>query len=1025
MVISNQKQNKLRQLAHQQGVINVQRVITTFQHWKIFPFEIRSGVVNSTEAGYKPNNSVITDYGRFEKIFTGMESILCTWRNSTFIYQKNKGTKLDDGTYTGQDQFYTKRYKVGDYWDGINLEDVSSVDFGNLQPEQSAGQYMFSTMETKRSYTIMTIGETITANDKLQFFVVFNDNNENIVSGNADSGNQDRQWLYISNLMNYYSPYVPDKIAYQIITFSSVNDAVETTGQSVYNFIQTAAPGSGYAFPSIKDGVVSVNKTLMRDIGVRFSNLQMYTLGALSSVRLVGHPVLQGNRPVLQPDGTYETQLFTPRNLFFAGKNDLATNSKNNAGIWPCVNDNLNTNSHPETTLYNMVNVKATGMLNYKDWTDYLAANSYAIFTDKTFKGFATSAYTETTNSNGKRTAPELFQTNTYPFWDSDWMMEYGKTTEEGGLGSPIYPTSTNIWFRYKDENRLVGGQTFTFERSMTFSEVLNYNSLLFTPLLQLPLQVNQWLPFALNSIPFVGKMLSILTLGIPIGFVVSQSRDDYAVMPYFNGFISKPQYDLMNSLFPIKDDTSYIPINFFTNKGGGSYGQFIGSSVSTMGLCMQLSDRLSITPWDINNNIPTDTPQIVGSYMIGQKSGNLAYIIDNNTRFVDMSLGFTNGDQSQWNPTPNGLPNDLGYEYGFVIDMIVIQALYEGDYRLTFFYDNPYNENDISDWADKVMIWQGNFKAKSVLSSSSNLLNWATVYKTNFDEFDPTENTTFSFPAEILPPTPQNEIKPVSFDVEWEKIYNFPETNNIWPLPNDIPGVKYCNTPTNDAWVSENNANAFGEVLGGIKFTNPTFPSELNIKNYSTLAKYYKTISFQYKIEATFIENTVPGDNPGILAVTTRLVPETANFTRIGEFEQELNNLPWDTDIVSHQTKVINDVNNVPRGTIGTYGLSVSPNSQGQFQLMNMNFAGHIYTTTQRICEWDIFKDLPLAKYNGAWIWMSNDGDGIYWTSAFLNGAGVADYCTVSATYYNLTRSENRIQQCKITITKITFIPR
>lgn len=66
------------------------------------------------------------------------------------------------------------------------------MDFGSLRPEQAQG-YPFTTMESQRSYTIMTIGETINPNSKLQFFVVFNDRGENIVSGNDAVPGQDRQ----------------------------------------------------------------------------------------------------------------------------------------------------------------------------------------------------------------------------------------------------------------------------------------------------------------------------------------------------------------------------------------------------------------------------------------------------------------------------------------------------------------------------------------------------------------------------------------------------------------------------------------------------------------------------------------------------------------------------------------------------------------------------------------------------------------------------------------------------------------
>lgn len=153
-----------------------------------------------------------------------------------------------------------------------------------------------------------------------------------------------------------------------MITFSSVNDRIETTGLSTYNFIQPSAPGSGYAFPSIKDGVVGLNRTLMRDIGVQYGNVQFYNLANLGCIKIIGHPVLQGNTPFLRPDGRYETKVYAPRRLFFAGDNNNSTTGvTNNAGVLPGINDTLNTNSHPETTFVNCVNATMSGYLNYAE----------------------------------------------------------------------------------------------------------------------------------------------------------------------------------------------------------------------------------------------------------------------------------------------------------------------------------------------------------------------------------------------------------------------------------------------------------------------------------------------------------------------------------------------------------------------------------------------------------------------------------------------------------------------------------
>ncbi|PWF94120.1 hypothetical protein SMH99_27060 [Spiroplasma poulsonii] len=58
---------------------------------------------------------------------------------------------------------------------------------------------------------------------------------------------QDRQWLYPSNVINYYSPY-DGSFLWQEITFSSINDKISNSGLSVRQFIQTSAPAKDIVF---------------------------------------------------------------------------------------------------------------------------------------------------------------------------------------------------------------------------------------------------------------------------------------------------------------------------------------------------------------------------------------------------------------------------------------------------------------------------------------------------------------------------------------------------------------------------------------------------------------------------------------------------------------------------------------------------------------------------------------------------------------------------------------------------------
>ncbi|WP_338987738.1 hypothetical protein [Spiroplasma endosymbiont of Dasysyrphus albostriatus] len=350
MIMNNAVRIQLMKQAHL-ALKQTQQLIKRCSYWKIFPFVINNGAIPLTETSYKPINSKISDFGQYELILTGTTPVVCIWKNSTKIYQKNKG-KINEETHkvNGQDEFYTKQYKIGDYWNAYLIDDTSGVDFSNLPNNQ-----IFKTVQTKRQYTLVMFEEHITIDDYLQFFCVFNDENENI--GGNSGKNQDRQLLYISNVTNYYSPY-NGAFSMQVLTFSSLNDRVVASGQNTLDFVQYASPGSGYAFPTIQQGKVTLNRTLMRDIGVRYSHRQSYGLELLSSCYYYGRPIIQGQEPIQQNnEEIFESKIFASRRLFIAGNNDYSTTEvKNNGGLLAGINDQITTSSHPETTFYNIAN---------------------------------------------------------------------------------------------------------------------------------------------------------------------------------------------------------------------------------------------------------------------------------------------------------------------------------------------------------------------------------------------------------------------------------------------------------------------------------------------------------------------------------------------------------------------------------------------------------------------------------------------------------------------------------------------
>lgn len=88
-----------RLLSKQDQILNAGNAGRKFS---IFPFNIVLGTANSSEIGITTENYDPADFGSFEKVFSGRDSVLVVWDNSTFAEKKQPN-----------DTFLTKTFQVG------------------------------------------------------------------------------------------------------------------------------------------------------------------------------------------------------------------------------------------------------------------------------------------------------------------------------------------------------------------------------------------------------------------------------------------------------------------------------------------------------------------------------------------------------------------------------------------------------------------------------------------------------------------------------------------------------------------------------------------------------------------------------------------------------------------------------------------------------------------------------------------------------------------------------------------------
>ncbi|WP_342276776.1 hypothetical protein [Spiroplasma endosymbiont of Nebria brevicollis] len=297
--------------------------------------------------------------------------------------------------------------------------------------------------------------------------------------------------------------------------------------------------------------------------------------------------------------------------------------------------------------------------------------------------------------------------------------------------------------------------------------------------------------------------------------------------MLYFNGFMSA---FFTNNLENIIGNGGLIPLNAF------AIGKLLGANVSTTAMTMKLTDRISVYPWDPKTGHKLKTKEQISTVDLSQKKNNKVYILAEDTEFLDIASPLTNLDtEMQWNPTSNGVSD--GSNYAYIIDTIVTQSLHQGEERHTFYSDNPFTyQGDYNE----LSIAKFRYKNKGALTS--NAFNWTTLYKLNHDEYKETEETTFSYPANILPPSPQNIAKPIIIN----PTLNIEMTANNIALT-DTTDVREYKSNDYNWWI--NNKNIINNKTIDLKsLLDPT----LLINTFNDLQRYYKsiTIYYSYNIE-------------------------------------------------------------------------------------------------------------------------------------------------------------------------------
>ncbi|WP_400249468.1 hypothetical protein, partial [Spiroplasma sp. ald] len=379
-----------------------------------------------------------------------------------------------------------------------------------------------------------------------------------IGGGDINSAPQDRQWLYPSNVINYYSPY-DGSFLWQEITFSSINDKISNSGLSVRQFIQTSAPGEGYCFPKItydeklNKGIVELDDILLKDPGVRAMAVKFYGNPIFFDMPVIGRPIIKGQ---------FNKKVMNSRDLLMYN-------------MFPAPPDKINTYASPEVSWYNIQGIQPTMITGYEDWKKDMESR-YDFWNQKNSEGIVITDKASSTATNPTvGTTINEENNNSEFYWSKSWKITPpNKVKVNSGNVDNIISTQASSYFRRKDEFGNTVGQVQIEYNKMgkcNVWDILNMNNFINRQITILPLNYTQKLVFNPFTIPGgVGKFLNFISFGIPWGWVINQNKKTWPNFQFLNGFMSSNVYSFYNDAFWSEKSKGkgYLPFEIFRSHG-------------------------------------------------------------------------------------------------------------------------------------------------------------------------------------------------------------------------------------------------------------------------------------------------------------------------------------------------------------------------------------------------------------------------------------------------------------------------
>jgi len=714
----------------------------------IFNFIGILGTINTTEAGYKPANTIINDFSTYQKVFTGRESVLFVWNESYDLEQVNKDA-LDGSAYI------KKTYKPGTFLHGVITNLSTQTEFGSQAGFTTENQIKTVSIDIypkAKKLGNNDLNDDIAEDIKkymYQFFVIpeisfFKEQSEfvNNIGGSDLYKDQDKQWLYISDATIKYSGNTKNSDIVSIsLQFSSLGNKLQKSGLAINEYIRNARPGQGYPYPYVDktqpiENQVQLDKVRATSTPITHGQLSLYGLAGLNNMQFRGNVV----EDIKDDHG-----------------NIIGTNIKASGRLYPYIfqapeYDPLSKVGLHSTNFYATQKYESVVDSYYQNYKTEFAGN----YDDNAVKNFEGHLRPEGESAN------DTIATNTpdnnnhrKAFWDKTFLATGGFTDYDFNVEAcSSFHINPRAMTKDPNDPEELGLKTFN-PSTMVVKGVAQWimiNSFIYEALYQVSYSNKQTTQYALNSLPTIGGFLNRFTFGMNLGFKDVDSAD-IPKYPYTDFLIDAEAYDSYNqTLYSTTDNNiankGILPLDIFNNDNVNSLGQLVGTNTMMTAFAFTLTNRFALEPTKFDGTLlPTEfiTGDMIGQVDVSDPNNKKAYLV-NHTLTLE-------------SPVPQG-----GSFTGYALDSHSFQGFFKGEYRFKYFSQVINPEGVIN---DNYSVYQSQHISNASFSNNTRLWTNFSILGNPTYKFD----EPFKYPQDIINPIPESGTpQPAQQDITWDK---------------------------------------------------------------------------------------------------------------------------------------------------------------------------------------------------------------------------------------------------------------